>query len=477
MVEEHVDIDLGRIQKALETERRKEKEEREREEKEYEDERRKQNEEFFKEFNQLKKDRDELKKELADIKRKSTERAKPGRAKKEKVKGLREAKRIHDQYISEQEEYEVEQEELDYYDQLYATPKKRGKPKPKGKTQRQVAMEANRAALKIFRDTTKQEKSFMQMERIEVASDKAEERKQTKILADTGKAERQVAMEANREAFKILGDMSKQEKKYTKLEKIVAAANKSDRIGLAKAERQIQRDIKADEREKAREEREQVRIEKDIQKDKKRYESEAKNFVSDVARSEGGFASDMLGIVFRDIRKGAIGRGTLARLRQARHIRTAGKPTSSAGELIRRTGALSAFKGRNRMAARAFSTATGLAAVTSNIGTYGGAFTAISMFTKRLPYIGLIIAAVAAITKAYLAQYRPGGVRDVRKLYRAQDESMIGITNENMIAAGETLFISNPHSLQGMPRGNSNTMNLRDGISRYNLRHMGDYPW
>ena len=131
----------------------------------------------------------------------------------------------------------------------------------------------------------------------------------------------------------------------------------------------------------------------------------------------------------------------------------------------------------NMWVARMFGMGRNIPASIGRFGTLHSAATGVLSLASKAPYIALIIAVATAVIKTYVGQYRPGGPRDVRKLFRAQDDSMIGIPNENMLAAGETLFISNPQYLQGMPKSNTNTMNLRDGISRFNLRHMGDYPW
>ena len=125
--------------------------------------------------------------------------------------------------------------------------------------------------------------------------------------------------------------------------------------------------------------------------------------------------------------------------------------------------------------AKIFGMGKNVAGTAASLGSYEGALAALSPLYSRIPLALIAIAAATTVVKAYLAQYRPGGIRDVRKLYRAEDVSVIGIGNENPLFAGENLFISNPAYLQGMPRSRSNTEQLRDSISRYNLRHMGDY--
>ena len=108
---------------------------------------------------------------------------------------------------------------------------------------------------------------------------------------------------------------------------------------------------------------------------------------------------------------------------------------------------------------------TSVAGITGLLGTVA----------SRIPHVAAIILVATAVTKAYLAQFKAGGTRDKRKKVKAEDVSLIGVDNENVIASGTNLFLSNPQILQGLPRGNSNTIHLRDGIVRYKQRHQGDY--
>ena len=110
----------------------------------------------------------------------------------------------------------------------------------------------------------------------------------------------------------------------------------------------------------------------------------------------------------------------------------------------------------------------------ANLSPAGLLDTGIVIASKH-PIVAVVMAVALAGVYAYLSQYGPGGTRDRRKKYKAEDDSLIGVDNENVIASGENLFFSNPSSLQGMPRGNSNTVNLRDGIARYDQRHQGSY--
>ena len=157
--------------------------------------------------------------------------------------------------------------------------------------------------------------------------------------------------------------------------------------------------------------------------------------------------------------------------------KASGAPISNKSEFSTLRDKVKMLEGGNMWIARMFGMGRNIPASIGRFGTLQTVVTGALSLASKAPYIAIIVAVATAVIKRYVAQYRPGGPRDVRKLFRAQDESMIGIPNENMLAAGETLFISNPQYLQGMPKANTNTMNLQDGISRYNLRHMGDYPW
>ena len=157
--------------------------------------------------------------------------------------------------------------------------------------------------------------------------------------------------------------------------------------------------------------------------------------------------------------------------------KASGAPISNKSEFSTLRDKVKMLEGGNMWVARMFGMGRNLPASVGRFGTLQTAATGVLSLASKAPYIALVVAVATAVIKRYVAQYRPGGPRDVRKLFRAQDESMIGIANENMLAAGENLFISNPQYLQGMPKSNTNTMNLKDGISRYNLRHMGDSPW
>ena len=154
-----------------------------------------------------------------------------------------------------------------------------------------------------------------------------------------------------------------------------------------------------------------------------------------------------------------------------------GSPISNKSEFSILRDKVKMLESGNMWITRMFGMGKNLPASIGRFGSLQSAATGVMSLASKAPYIAIVVAVATAVIKSYVGQYRPGGTRDVRKLFRAQDDSMIGIANENMLAAGESLFISNPHYLQGMPKSNTNTVNLRDGISRYNLRHKGDYPW
>ena len=124
--------------------------------------------------------------------------------------------------------------------------------------------------------------------------------------------------------------------------------------------------------------------------------------------------------------------------------------------------------------AKLFSKGQSLVSGTANL-TPTGIIQSVTSLGRAHPIIAAVITVTTALVIGHLAQFEAGGTRDIRKKRKAEDESLIGIDNENVIANGEILFFSNPSSLQGMPRGQSNTIQLRDGIARYEQRHQGSY--
>ena len=125
--------------------------------------------------------------------------------------------------------------------------------------------------------------------------------------------------------------------------------------------------------------------------------------------------------------------------------------------------------------AQLFSQSSSLVSGAANLTSAGVLAKIGAIGSTALPIIGVVIAIATAIVTAHLNQYEAGGTRDKRKKLTAEDDSLTGIENENAIASGEILFFSNPSSLQGMPRGNSNTIGLRDGHARYEQTHQGSY--
>ena len=95
--------------------------------------------------------------------------------------------------------------------------------------------------------------------------------------------------------------------------------------------------------------------------------------------------------------------------------------------------------------------------------------------SRAIPGIGIAITIAKVLADKYVAQFGAGGTKDNRKKVLAEDVSNIGVENETDIASGRKLFLSNPFNNQGVPRGPSNTEDLRDGIRIYNLRQEGSY--
>lgn len=123
---------------------------------------------------------------------------------------------------------------------------------------------------------------------------------------------------------------------------------------------------------------------------------------------------------------------------------------------------------------------SGASGILSNVkrGSGGGSaqlFALLGSVGKFALPATFVIAIAAKVYEEYQKQYGAGGTRDVRKLVKAEDTSLIGVENENSINSGEILFFSNPNVLQGLGRGPSNTQELREGEARYKQRHQGSY--
>jgi len=111
----------------------------------------------------------------------------------------------------------------------------------------------------------------------------------------------------------------------------------------------------------------------------------------------------------------------------------------------------------------------------SGLATPGGILSAASGATKLIPGVAIAITAAQIVADKYISQFGAGGTKDTRVKIRDEDLSNIGVENETDIASGRKLFLSNPLQNQGLPTGNSNTQNIRDGIRIYNLRQEGSY--
>lgn len=115
---------------------------------------------------------------------------------------------------------------------------------------------------------------------------------------------------------------------------------------------------------------------------------------------------------------------------------------------------------------------SGVLGLQSTSGIYKSVFGLVG----KIGFPAIIITTLATkIYKEYKDMYGKGGTRDIRKLVKAEDVSLIGVENDNFIASGDIVFHSNPNVLQGLPRGKSNTENLRTDETRYKQRHEGSY--
>jgi len=111
----------------------------------------------------------------------------------------------------------------------------------------------------------------------------------------------------------------------------------------------------------------------------------------------------------------------------------------------------------------------------SGLAAPGGILSAAGGTARLIPGVGIAIAAAQIVADKFASQFGAGGTRDTRVKIRDEDLSNIGVENETDIASGRKLFLSNPLQNQGLPTGNSNTQNIRDGIRIYNLRQEGSY--
>ena len=114
---------------------------------------------------------------------------------------------------------------------------------------------------------------------------------------------------------------------------------------------------------------------------------------------------------------------------------------------------------------------SGASGLTTPSGLLGAGFGLV----QRIPHIAIALTAAKIVADKYIGQFAAGGTRDTRVKITDEDLSNIGVENETDIASGRKLFLSNPLRNQGLPTGNSNTQNIRDGIRIYNLRQEGSY--
>jgi hypothetical protein len=122
-----------------------------------------------------------------------------------------------------------------------------------------------------------------------------------------------------------------------------------------------------------------------------------------------------------------------------------------------------------------FSRGQGFISGAAGLSTPGGILSTASGLASRIPGAIIVIGAAKIVAEKYIGQFGAGGTRDTRVQIQDEDLSDIGIANETAIDSGRKLFLSNPLKNQGLPTGNSNTQNIRDGIRIYNLRQEGSY--
>lgn len=416
--------------------------------------------------------RAEQKKLLKDVKdsldklRKEVEELKKPKARKPKMtqeqKDSKEVERIKDKLAKQKERQEKAEQRA--VDKLVNDARKRTTPEaverrrrreidPKARIADMVEREEIADQSKVLSGIAKEEKrNISQNEKIADMVEREEEAYRNKVLSNVARDKK---MQERVVPFPITQEHAGLPKEYTK---------------------QLTR--KEEGRKKPVGENVKGFVEDTLQKSTETKTAKAKRYMKMI----GHQAKVDIGLTTEDVvEEGIFGKtwdfvGKKIKDRKPKAAATKGAPLQRLSEFHKLKKRIGNVEKRQMWISKLFGTGMNMAGMASSLGSYQGTLSSLVGLSGKIPYIGIIIAAATVAAKAYVAQYRPGGVRDVRKLYRSQDESMIGIPNENMIAAGETLFISNPAYLQGMPKSNSNTENLRDGISRYNLRHMGDYP-
>ena len=111
----------------------------------------------------------------------------------------------------------------------------------------------------------------------------------------------------------------------------------------------------------------------------------------------------------------------------------------------------------------------------SGLATPNGLLSSASGVASRIPGALIAIGAAKFFVDKYIGQFGAGGTKETRVKIQDEDLSNIGVENETDVTSGRKLFLSNPLRNQGLPTGNSNTQNIREGTRIYNLRQEGSY--
>ena len=154
----------------------------------------------------------------------------------------------------------------------------------------------------------------------------------------------------------------------------------------------------------------------------------------------------------------------------------AGAPIQKSSEFKRLRGKVGKLESNQKALAQSLtgdarSLIRGASGLTTPNGIIGAGFG----LASKIPHIAIAITAAKIVADKYIGQFANGGTRDTRLKITDEDLSNIGVENETDITSGRKLFLSNPLKNQGLPTGNSNTQNIRDGIRIYNLRQEGSY--
>ncbi len=152
-----------------------------------------------------------------------------------------------------------------------------------------------------------------------------------------------------------------------------------------------------------------------------------------------------------------------------------GAPIQKSNEFKKLRNEVASVKKNQKALAESLSDTSSLVRGASGLSTPSGIFGAGMGLATKIPHLAAVSGIATALYAKFQSQYGSAGTKDTRKKVLANDVSNIGSELESDIDSGSKLFLSNPLSNQGLPRGNSNTANLRDGTRIHIQRKEGSY--